>query len=302
MLTIFGNYFRKIKCRLRLCKTIDCFYILYTFTLKLPPMSKKPSSIKNSSLPQSMPQRRMGPHTLLTMVWKVLFYSLLLDAILLLRAGPVFSSDITTELSTLCALAVLPFLNQFRIAQSLARLRDLQQAKKHLLTGATKLIIIVFCFVLVMLKLQRIDYFASIKGVIFSLFIVCWGALLIYSKIKNHRLAHHDSDDDSWLQILAWERQSVFLNIVPLFLARGVSFIPSLSSSVTDISWGTYIQTISSALLLLMLRPKREHYLGHCSTCLSVVPIAFVQYGKCPFCDNTLSKNVANRDSKQRIS
>ena len=249
-----------------------------------------------------MPQRRMGPHTLLTMVWKILFYSLLLDAFLLFRAGSAFSPDTTTELSALCALAVLPFLNQIRVSQSLARLRDLQQAKKHLLTGATKLIIITFCFALVMLKLQRIDYFTSIKGVLFSIFIVCWGGLLIYSKLQNHRLTPHNSDEENWLQILAWERQSVFLNIVPLLLARGVSFIPSLSSSVSDISLGTYIQTISSALLMLMLRPKREYYIGHCSTCLRIVPIAFVQYGKCPSCDDMLFKHLAHRNQKPHLS
>lgn len=233
-------------------------------------------------------QRRMGPYTLLSMVWKGVFCSLLLDLLLLMRTESAFRIESSTELSAMCAFTVLPFLNQNRISQSLVRLRNLQQAKKHLVAGATKFIIVAFCFLLVLLKLLNINYFVSIKGIIFASFIVCWGGLLLYHNLKSHRRRYDQSHENNLFQILAWERQIVFLNLIPIFMARGVSLIPSIGSSVSDISISTYIQFICSALLLLMLRPIHKYYIGHCPSCRRIVPVAFVNHGKCLSCDDSL--------------
>jgi hypothetical protein len=82
----------------------------------------------------------------------------------------------------------------------------------------------------------------------------------------------------------------VYFNLVPLMAARGISFFAIIGLNSNEITGETYGYLAISIVFLLLLKPRKEYYVGKCPSCRRDVPIAFTSYQTCPSCDATLAE------------
>lgn len=250
---------------------------------------KNPLSIKNT---RATARRRMGPFTLLTQVWNVIFLSLTVDAVVIFWLDSPVISDPTGTYSIICALLVLPFLNQRGIASYLALSRTLQRNNSTAIKRFYSHLILIGCIIAVAMKLNGVGSLHPFNALIFCLCVALWALLLIHHHWRIQRATLHDANNNPWEMILMWERQVVYLNLLPLFLARGISFFAIWATNPASLSIESYGYILASALFLLLLKPRQEHYVGRCRNCQRTVPIAFASYNSCPSCNSTLEKQL----------
>ena len=119
--------------------------------------------------------------------------------------------------------------------------------------------------------------------------MVIVGVLLsIKRALEENRLRAQQLKDKPTLQITIWESQLVAVFLLPLIAARLISLVGALTTVDAQASATSAACFIASALLLLCLKPDRRAFIGMCAACKSPVPIAFVEYGRCPACDKEL--------------
>ena len=234
----------------------------------------------------------MGPFALLTHVWNAIFLSLTIDAAVICCLDSPLISGATGTYSIICALLVLPFLNQKGIASYLALSRTLQRNNSTAIKRFYSHLVLIGGIIAVAMKLNGVGSLHPFNALIFCLCIALWAGLLIHHHWKMQRATLHDANNNPWEIILVWERQVVYLNLLPLLLARGISFFAIWATSPASPSIDSYGYLLGSALFLMLLKPRQEHYLGRCRNCQRTVPIAFASYSSCPSCNSTLEKQL----------
>lgn len=241
---------------------------------------------------RAITRRRMGPFTFLTLSWNVIFLSLTVDAVVIFLLDSPVIYDPTGTYSILCALLVLPFLNQKGVASYLAVSRTLQRKNHTTIRRFYSHLALIGGVIAVAIKLSGIGSLHPVNALIFCTCILLWAGLLINHHWRIQRAKLHQTNDYRYESILLWERQVVYLNLFPLLMARGISFFAILATNFALLSLPSYGYILGSALFLLLLKPKQEFYLGACPNCQRTVPIAFVSYQSCPSCDTNLAKQL----------
>jgi hypothetical protein len=187
----------------------------------------------------------------------------------------------------------LPFLNQSRLARSLARLRRWQsRASGHKPPLPAKTLVIIVLSVLIagkLLLLPTLNNFASfaVAGILLLGVISTVRHVLREAIIRSQSLIK-----TPWLHVRLWEQQLVTLFCIPMAAARIVSLCGALSVGAALHPFLNVTYLIISVILLLALKPERSSFIGWCPQCKSPTPIAFVEYGSCPQCDEQLARNA----------
>ncbi len=246
------------------------------------------SGLKSNRNPQH--QRRTGPHTRLTQVWSVLFLSLPLDAVWAFIPHSPLSEETAQILAITCAVITLPFFNQNRVTAVVSHLRALGKNPEQKNARAMQLILLVAATLAVTAKLLVLPSLSSLLGALCAA-IVLFGVFRGAQSIKQQRREQAKVLNESpWLQVTLWERQLVFIWGIALLAARFVSLFGSLSLQGTGITLVSTTCFTASLLLLLCLKPNRTAFVGVCKKCRTPIPIAFVDYGSCPSCDQDLQQ------------
>jgi hypothetical protein len=236
--------------------------------------------------PSSPPNHR-GPHSILSVIWKLISLSLLLEPLLWSLPHPNLPQAIAERAALLCSILTLPFLNQASVCNRVGALR---RANKAAVDGKSKrfrgifVALLILAILLKPLLVGRVDNMAAVVLVAFLIFGAIKSARYAIEKEKSSRELFKDSP---WSHISQWEAQLVTIVGIPIALARVVSLCSTLSVAATPLS--NLAAFLVSGILLAMLRPEKRFYLGFCEQCKHPVPIVFVDYGSCPLCDKRLS-------------
>jgi len=189
-----------------------------------------------------------------------------------------------------CALLTLPFLNQDRIARSMAALRTTYRNPSRRTQQLFSAMLVVVVVLLIISKLLAFSRFDSLLGLAFTAVIVIGIASSIRTIIAQRQSQAQALAQSPWEYIPLWERQLVVAATIPMVTARLVSLLVAASADHGEISALTLGAFCTSVVLLLILKPTRATYVGHCMRCKTPVPIAFVQFGSCPACNDELAQ------------
>jgi hypothetical protein len=238
---------------------------------------------------------RVGPYTRLSRIWQIVMCTLGADALVVLFVNSHISPGHAEVGAVLCALLTLPFLNQRAIAHGMANLRALTRKPDHRTQRIFSALLVVVLGLIITSKLLAFSRVDNLLGATFTALIV----IGIVSSIRT-MLAHRQAQAKQlaaapWEHIPLWERQLVVTAAMPMVTARLVSLFGALSTQNSQVTGLTLTTFGTSLVLLLILKPNRATYVGHCARCKTPVPIAFVQFGSCPACDQELGERLFSR-------
>lgn len=234
---------------------------------------------------------RTGPFGRLSKVWRFSFLSLLIDAVVARYCGAALPAEKAQVVALLCAAITLPFLNQQRVARSLATLRRWQSGSLKKRSQTIKPLIGLVIALLIggkLILLPTINNVASllVAGIIILGIISSMKHVMNETRARSHSLAQAP-----WLYVLLWERQLVALLCIPIVAARLISLCGALSLGSASHPTASVVYLLIGIVLLLALKPQRSTFIGWCPSCKSPAPIAFVEYGSCPRCNEELARH-----------
>ena len=237
----------------------------------------------------SFPSPRRGPHFILTGLWKIVAFSLLIDPLLWSLPHPTIPEAFAQRGALLCALLTLPFLNQ---ASMCNRVSALRRGNKAAVEGKTKrfrglfLAMLVTAVGLKPLLVGRVD---NAVALVLVAFLVLGAIKSAKHAIEKEKASRELFKDSPWSHISQWQAQLVTILGVPIMFARAVSIFTAVSVTADTAHTSALVGFVVSAILLAMLKPEKRFFLGFCGRCKHPVPIVFVDYGSCPLCDERLS-------------
>lgn len=232
---------------------------------------------------------RVGPFTRLSQVWRIVFLSLIIDGVLAHFLSTTIPSEVTQRIAALCAIIVLPFLNQKRLAKRIALIRGQMGGNRAKSAGSNKAIIIAVITLIVVTKLALLPALNSIAAFIVAGIIVLGIVSTIKHFLKESTTRSQSLSKSPWLYVLLWERQLVIVFCLPIIAARLISLCGALSLGTMQTPAMGALYLITSAVLLTAIKPDKSAFMGWCPICRSPVPIAFVEYGSCPRCNKELA-------------
>lgn len=254
-------------------------------------------SVKENAHPPSPWWRGRSPFATLSNLWLLITASLFLDPLLAQYSSHSVPAELALRIAMLCAAITLPFLNQAGMCRLLARLR--LHNKKHLesrsrlISGLVLGGLCLTCGIKLAL-LPRID---NVVGLLFLLCIAL-GALKTFRQArKAEKPSVEESPATPLVHIEQWQTQLIIIFALPALTARAVSMVMSMADYSHDRIVWCAAGMLMSALLLAMLKPKKEYFVGVCQRCKHPVPIVFVEFGSCPLCDEKL-RNQAPTTSR----
>jgi len=235
---------------------------------------------------------RVGPYTRLTQIWRLVFYSLGLDALIALFNKNPFPIPNVESAAILCALLSLPFLNQRAIAVRMSSLRSFHKRGDQKKPKALKATLIMAATLVAAAKFLALSNFRNIVGLIFSAILLLGIVTSLRHAIESARVHGQALKDSPWLQLSLWEKQLIIIFTIPIVAARLVSLLGALSVSNSEVSPLSIGCFGASVVLLLVLKPQRANYIGMCAKCKTPIPIVFVEYGSCPACNQELAEKL----------
>jgi hypothetical protein len=232
-----------------------------------------------------------GPFARLSKVWRFAFLSLLIDIVAASYLGTSLPPEQAQALAALCAVVTIPFLNQQRVSRSLAAMRRWQNGPRRNGSRSTTPLIGFVIAVLIgakLILLPTINNIASllVAGIILLGIISSIRHVVSEARTRSRSLARTPS-----LHVVLWEQQLVGLFCIPIVAARLVSLWGALSLGTTAQPAANISLLVISVVLLLALKPHRSSFIGWCPNCKSPTPIAFIEYGSCPQCDEHLKQH-----------
>lgn len=232
---------------------------------------------------------RIGPFTRLSAIWRALFLSLALDSLVLVYFNHVLPFEPAQIAAAIAALCTLPFLNQAALAKTLAKTRRWQTKSGRPSRLPQRAIIPLLIILMISAKLAFLPTLNSFAAIMVTIIILIWIASGVKHTIRQNRERSRILARSPWLHVVLWERQIVLLFLLPMIAARMVSLFGALSlGSATSPTFALGAMA-TSIILLAALKPVRSAFIGWCPNCRSPTPIAFVEYGSCPGCDQHLA-------------
>ncbi len=245
--------------------------------------------MKSNSAP---PNSRIGPFSRLSAIWRSLFLSLTLDSVFAVYYNDALSVELAQIAATIAAIFTLPFLNQAAIARTLAIARRSQTSSGRPNRLIQRAIIPLLIVLMVVAKLAFLPTLNSFVAIVVTIIILLWIASGVKQVIRENRERSRTLARSPWLYIVLWERQIVLLFLLPMVAARMVSLLGALSLGNATSNTFAIVALATSIILLAALKPVRPAFIGWCPNCRSPSPIAFVEYGSCPSCDEQLARNT----------
>jgi hypothetical protein len=236
------------------------------------------------------PIRRVGPFARLSKIWHILFVSLVIDGLLAFYPISLIPPDRAQMIAALCCIFTIPFLNQESLSRLLSQARKTSNKNRDSnKANQNKFLVGAIVGALILTKLLLLPKLSGLFSLIFTAaLVVCilMSAKHFIAETKAHSAKLKSSP---WLYIQFWERQIVTIYCLPLIAARTVSTCGALSANAPGNLFNAVAYPIASVILLLALKPKRSTFIGWCQRCKTPTPIAFVEYGSCPSCEESLT-------------
>lgn len=232
---------------------------------------------------------RRGPYTQLSRLWPIIIASLAIDPLLATYATHRVPAESASRVAILCALLTLPFLNQPAIRRLITKLRNLHRVattKPSRMVGALIIASIILPLAAKLLLIPR----ANTLVTPLVLALVAYGVIAtIRSTVRQNRDERKRLEESPASYVTQWESQVIAVSLLPMLAARAISLCGVFSEASTESPLIALGYTATSALLLLIMKPRREFFIGTCKRCKRPVPAAFEDYGSCPLCDETLA-------------
>ncbi len=219
-------------------------------------------------------------------------WSLALDALVVLVARANLNPSQAQTGAIVCALLTLPFLSQDRIARGMASLQTSSRNPSRRTQQLFSALLVVIIGLLIASKLLAFSRFDNLLGIAFTAVLVIGIASSIRSVLAQRQSQAQALTQAPWEYIPLWERQMIVTATIPMVTARLVSLLAAASADHGEVSTLIIGAFCTSVVLLLILKPNRATYVGHCLKCKTPAPIAFVQFGSCPVCDGELAQHL----------
>jgi hypothetical protein len=223
--------------------------------------------------------------------WQILLLSLSIDLVIPAPLVPGFSLHMAVLVAVALSATVAPFLTQRRAHETLAGLRGVNQ--RSLTKGASKAGLGV-AGIATFLVGSKLLFTANLQGVFFIGVLAAAGYLVYHTLITVSRQVQLDREQllaNPALQIKRWEQQLLILLILPIAAARAISMLGVLTEHATLMDRGIF--TVTSFVLLLLLKPERELFNTLCAKCKQPVPVVLASMGGCWRCDATLRERTS---------
>ncbi len=237
----------------------------------------------------SAPPVRRGPYGILSILWKVVAGSLFLDPLLWSLSHPMMTELAAERGALLCGLLTIPFLNQGWICSRVSLLR---KGNRKLIDGKSKhsrkllVALLTAGVILKPLLLGRLD---NVVAAILVGFLVLGAIKSVKHTIEKDKETRELFQDSPQAHIAQWQAQLVTIVGIPFMLAIAVSLLTTYSYLSASNSTLAAAGFLTSGLLLAMLKPEKRFFVGFCARCKHPAPIAYVDYGSCPRCDERFS-------------
>jgi hypothetical protein len=222
----------------------------------------------------------------------MLVLSLALDSVVAMYCNKALSLEPAQFAAAIAALCTLPFLNQAALARTLAKARRFQNNSGKSNRLPQRIAVSFIILLIVGIKLAFLPTLNSFVAIVVAMIILLWIASGVQHVIRGNRERSRTLARSPWLHVVLWERQIVLLFILPMISARLISMFGALSLGNATSPAFAVVAMVASIILLAALRPERSAFIGWCPSCRSPAPIAFVEYGSCPRCDEHLAQNT----------
>lgn len=231
---------------------------------------------------------RRGPYTTLSKIWIFILYSLLLDPLLTSIVNHPVPEATSARLAALCALLTLPFLRPEIARRYLSALRNANRSDTSRLSKIAKPMVFACLIAPALSKLLFVPRLDNLLAIVF-LGMLAFGAFTNARKsLKDRAIQNKLLQESPAHRIKQWERHSITVTTISFVAARTISLCGVFCESSRNAPLTALGYTAMSALFLMMLRPQKQFFMGVCKRCKRPVPSAFVDYGSCPLCDETL--------------
>ncbi len=228
--------------------------------------------------------------------WNALFLSLALDPFIALYSKPIFSLHFAFQLCIPVTLALIPFLSQGILQGALGELRGSQKRALDKQLSPLMQLALASVAILGSSKFFFAQNFDLGPALVVVVLLVLGTGKTISKLIRDMNADKDRFRENPLAQVTRWEEQLVVLSIVPIALARGVSLMGSLSVNEETIPLVALLPFLATSFLMIaMLQPKRELFVGFCKRCKQPVPIVMVALGACLKCDTSLATEGAGR-------
>lgn len=234
---------------------------------------------------RNLPPAHTGVFERLNRMWGICVASLFLDSIAIALQSDVIPSDQSYLLAIVCVLIILPFINQRAPIRALSTLRRIQRSPQKNFTLILRTLSFFIITGLVCIKLLLLPTLDNYLALLVTVILFIGVATSIHHFIRDTRKHAQDLKEQPWLSIRFWEHQLIVVFAFPMIMARTISLIGAISIHSAEARMGFLL---TSLLILLTLRPQRLLFLGSCAQCKRPTSLAFVEYGSCPHCNDTL--------------
>ena len=236
--------------------------------------------------------RRVGPFTRLSAIWRYLLLSLALDSVVALYFNKTLAVEPSQIVAAIAAVCALPFLNQAALARGLAKVRRLQSNSGQSNRLPQRAVTTALIILMIGAKLAFLPTLNSLVAIVVALIILLWITSGVQHVMRENHERSRTLAHSPWLHVVLWERQIILLFILPMISARIVSICGALSLGNAASPAFAVGALVTSIILLAALKPERSAFIGWCPSCRSPAPIAFVEYGSCPRCNEELAENT----------
>lgn len=240
---------------------------------------------------------RRGPYTILSKLWLWIICSLLADPLLAASTNHPVPDVTISRIAILCGLLTLPFLKPELVHRYISALRGAHKSESSGSFKIGKTLLLLGLITPALSKLLLVPRLDNLLALLF-VWILAFGAFTSIRKaLKDREKQKKLLEDSPTIRVQNWETHIVLVTTISFVAARAISLCGVLGESSKDIPLRALGYTATSALLLLMLKPNKKFFIGGCKRCKRPVPTAFVDYGSCPFCDETLLEHAPNATS-----
>ena len=213
-------------------------------------------------------------------LWRILFYTLPLDTLLLLIPGQVPGNalDVPIIIAALIALMLTVREWVFSLLQRGREFRD-TWIKPYVAIGAV--LIAGLSVFEVLFRAHK----AGAQAIVVALIVALPTIIAVRRMIRETNARNKSFEQDRVLWVNQINIQNFIIAVLPMAAARAVSILGVLRCLSSDNPWLWYALPLSFSLVLLIASyPAREHFVVTCSNCGQWTTRALKGLGFCPSC------------------
>lgn len=197
---------------------------------------------------------------------------------------PKVPLTVATHMATLMALAILPFLAQGFVHDTLSKLRHLHTKSIEGTPRTLPLLLVIGVCGIFLMKILTVTLLPGAAAALLTFIILVNAIKYLITLSKETKADRKLMEENPWARVQRWEHQLIIFATLPLLLARLIGICGAIADLPADSTAVRLAFTAVSALFLAMLRPDRSLFMGLCKSCKQPVPIAFRDLGCCLNC------------------